>query len=494
MIDERTFREIYLPPFEAAVKEAHVASMMASYNRVNGTWVTENSVLLRDVLKRDLGFDGFVISDSGALHLTVQAANAGTDMEAPWRVVFRPELLTAANATGLIPDAVINEAAYRILYTMFRFGFFDREAYTPGPVDADAGYEVARKLAEESTVLLRNNGILPLSDSLTSIAVIGDRALEHPSGGGSSDVDAAKRDNVLDAITQRAGDSMDVRYDDGGNAAAVAAAADVAIVVVADIRTEGEDRLCLTLDCLGTQDAMINEVAAANPNTIVVMLVGGPVLTPWREQVAAILLPWYPGEAGGAAVANILFGDVNPSGHLAATLMNSADDTATANDPMAYPGLVETATYKEGVFVGYRHYDANAIDVAYPFGFGLSYTEFAFSNLQINGSGSDYEVSVTVKNIGERKGKAVAQLYLGLPSQDGVPQPPKQLKGFGKIELAPGQSGTVSMPLSARDFSYWNSSTQSWDIVLGCHQVMVGDSSRNLPLSDQIVQGEASCS
>jgi beta-glucosidase len=290
-----------------------------------------------------------------------------------------------------------------------------------------------------------------------------------------------------------------VAYDDGSDAAraaALAKASDIAIVVAANYETEGADLNCLTLECpnaYGDQDALIEQVAKANPSTIVVLETGGPVLTPWRDRVKGLLEAWYPGQRGGTAIARVLFGDVNPSGHLPVTFPRAEADEPTAGDPNSYPGVANNQTYKEGVFVGYRWFDAHRLEPAFPFGLGLSYTTFAYRGLGITPTSTGASVSATVTNTGDRAGAAVPQLYVGLPSRRGAAQPPAQLKGFDKITLQPGESARVTFPLDARSLSYWDAASDDWRVARGCARVMVGPSSRDLPLRGVLATGAARC-
>ena len=264
-----------------------------------------------------------------------------------------------------------------------------------------------------------------------------------------------------------------------------------------DYETEGTDRECLTLECPdvhGNQDALIEQVAAANPKTIVVLETGGPVLTPWRDKVGALLEAWYPGEQGGAAIARVLFGDADPDGRLPATFPQQEGDIPTAGDPEKYPGVAETVKYKEGVLVGYRWYDANRIQPAFPFGYGLSYTSFAYRNLSVSSPPGGAGVSFDVTNTGARPGVDVPQLYLALPSPGpGIVQPPKQLKGFRKLTLAPGATQHVTIPVSTRDLSYWSTAAEDWRVAPGCYGVMVGHSSRDISLHGTLAVSGAAC-
>jgi beta-glucosidase len=502
-IHDRTLHEIYMPHFEAAVKQAHSALVMCSYNQVNDEFACENQHLLTDVLRHDWGFRGEIVADYGAAHPNGTAAglNAGDDFEAwpPW--AYTPTQVDAALATGMVSQATLDLRVREILRTLFAYGFFDRPAYRndDGQINQSADAAVAQHIEEAGITLLRNHGALPLrAPRLHSIAVIGKAATTFVTGGGSGNVTPFSFTTPLDAIRARAGRSVNVTYSDGSDAAAAATAArgaDVAVVFANDYETEGSDRQCLTLECpdsSGDQDSLIQQVAAANRKTIVVLETGAPVLTPWRNQVAGLLEAWYPGERGGTAITRVLFGDVDPSGRLPATFPNAEGDTPTAGDPEKYPGVANNVYYKEGVFVGYRWYDARGLSPAFPFGFGLSYTRFRYSGLRLlrprpgqrvpSGAPARLLVSAVVKNVGHRRGIAVPELYLGLPSSSAVPEPPVQLKGFTRISLAPGASKRFRIALDSRAFSYWNSSPAGWQIVPGCYRVLLGSSSRGLPL------------
>ncbi|HEY1594064.1 MAG TPA: glycoside hydrolase family 3 C-terminal domain-containing protein [Thermoleophilaceae bacterium] len=498
VVDERTLREIYLPQFEAAVKDAHVGTVMCSYNRLNGDYACENPHLLHDILERDWGFKGYVIADYGAAHDTPGNLNGGLDFE-PWPgLAYSSEAVDAVLAAGLATPQQVDDHVRRVLRTLFAYGFFDRSAYKDddAQIDKTAHAQTAEQIEQSAITLLENRGALPLRTAgLRSIAVIGKDANAFITGGGSGDVTPFSFVTPLQAIRQRAGSGVRVSYDDGSDAssaAALAKGADVALVFAGDYETEGTDRACLTLECPNTngdQDSMIEQVAAANPNSVVVLETGGPVLTPWRDKVAGLVEAWYPGEQGGTAIAHVLFGDADPGGRLPATFPREEGDIPTAGDPEKYPGVAENVKYKEGVLVGYRWYDANGIAPAFPFGFGLSYTSFGYSGLRVSGSSA----SVTVTNTGSRSGVEVPQLYLGLPSPGpGVVQPPKQLKGFEKLSLAPGESRRVTFAITPRDLSYWDTGAGDWRIAPGCYGVMVGRSSRDIVRRATLAVG-ASC-
>ncbi len=503
VIDERTLREMHLAPFEAAIREADVASFMCAYGFVNGAAACGSHFLLQQVLRDEWGFDGFVVSDYVlAVKDTVLSLNNGTEIEMPLGMFYTPLLLQTAVLTGLVSIDTVDTRVANILRTLFRFGFFDRADFVRNDalIDQAAHATVARETAEQGTVLLRNNGVLPLAaTSLTRIAVFGASAVERPSGGGSSAVTPLQFVSPLDGIAARA-QGVEVVYDAGESAvaaAALAATADVAIVFVADKASEGVDKTCISLDCpalplsvlvpglpeLGAkpQDALIEAVAAANPNSIVVMQVAGPVLTPWRDRLAALLVTWYPGQEAGNAVAHVLFGDTDPGGRLPVSFPDAETDTPTARNPLQYPGLANQAFYSEGVFTGYRWYDAEAIAPVFPFGYGLSYTQFAVEDLQISTRGDAIEASLSVRNTGDRAGWAVPQLYLGLPSTS-VPQPPRALRGFDKRWLRAGESARAQFTLDGQAQSYWDVASGGWRIADGCYAIEAGTSSRELPL------------
>jgi len=506
VVDPRTLHEIYLPQFEAAVKEAHVGSVMCSYNRLNGQYACENQQLLNEILKRDWGFKGFVLADYGAAHNTIASLNNGLDFE-PWPgLAYSPLPVKAALFAGLASLADVDEHIRRILRTLFAYGAMDRPAYVndDAQIDKPLHARVAQEIEEAGITLLKNDGVLPLDPArVRSIALIGSPADTFTTGGGSAAVTPFSYTSPRKAITGRAGPGVHVTYDDGSDSAAAAAAAkaaDVAIVFAADYETEGADRQCLSLECPdvhGDQDGLIAQVAAANPNTIVVLETGAPVLTPWRDRVKGLLEAWYAGEQGGPAIARVLFGDTDPGGRLPATFPRQEADLPTAGDPQKYPGVDESVYYKEGVLVGYRWYDTRDLQPAFPFGFGLSYTTFAYRHLRVRPSSDGSTaatVTVDVTNTGARAGSDVPQLYLGLPEPaPGVVQPPEQLRGFHRIALDSGQTGRVRFPIDARGLSYWNTAAGDWRISPGCYAVMVGHSSRDIVGRATLAVGGASC-
>jgi len=515
VVDERTLREIYLPQFEAAVKDGGVASVMCSYNRLNGPHACESQALLERVLRRAWGFKGFVLADYGASKRVDTALRAGLDYE-PWPFVdldggenLTPDNVAAALAVGRIDQGLVDEAVEHLLRTLFATGFFDRRSYVDDDSRADrAGHRrTAQRIAERATVLLRNEGALPLdTNRVRSLAIIGADADRYVNGGGSSNIQPYRFTGVRQGITARARGRVAVRYDAGTDleqAAQVAGGADAAVVVVADAASEGVDKPCLGLDC-GAQpsdgqavqrDALIERVAAANPRTVVVMQTAGPVLTPWRDRVSAILEAWYPGETAGSAIARVLFGDVDPGGRLPATFPRREADLPTAGDARRYPGVDDVVRYSEGVLVGYRWFDHEKTAPAYPFGHGLSYTHFALRELRVRRlrRGTGARVSITVRNTGRRTGTAVPQLYVGLPGTRGRVQPPRQLKGFQSLTLAPGRTRRVAFTLRERAFSYWSSARDRWQIAPGCYRIAVGRSSRQLDRGARLALHGGSC-
>ena len=488
VIDERTLHEIYDPPFQAAVQQGHAGAVMCAYPKVNGTFSCENPELLTTDLRTDWGLNGFITSDFGATHSTVPSIDAGMNLEMPTGKFFDTALLDAVNS-GQVSVSAIDSLLVQRFAEEIRLGLFDNPPpAAPIPVQADGA--VSRSIAEQGAVLLRNQGsLLPLNPaSLHSIAVIGpDATAAVTGGGGSSHVIPLFTVDPVTGIRNAVGPNTTVNTDPGTNtasAAALAKASDVAIVMVGDTETEGKDRTSLALS--GNQDALVAAVAAANPRTVVVLKSGGPVLMPWAGQVPALLEAWYPGEEDGTVVADLLFGKVDPSGKLPLTFPVNATDVP-ANTPAQYPGVNGVATFSEGVFVGYRHYDAANVTPLFAFGFGLSYTTFAFSRLTVHpGPHGTVTVSANVTNTGHRAGSDVVQLYVGDPSSAAVPEPPNQLQGFQKVALGPGQTRRVTFALDARSFGFWDTASASWRVAGGTYRINVGDSSRNLPLTSAV--------
>ena len=525
LIDERSMRETDLLIFEIGIKQGRPGMVMCAYNLVNGAHACENDYLLNQVLKQEWGFQGFVISDWGATHSTVPSALAGLDQEQPGGQYFSDALKEAVEA-GEVPMSRLNDMVHRILRTEFEIGTIDHPQPTRAPA-VFTGFKIAQRAAEEAMVLLRNeNGLLPLDpNDLTSIAVIGGHAdVGVLSGGGSAQVDPSGGNAVRDpnedptdisltglpkfhpssplAAIRALAPGVDITFDAGtspDSAASVAKNADVAIVFVLQPTSEGGDLQSLTLP--DGQDALVSRVAAANSRTIVVVESGGPALMPWADRVGGILEAWYPGIRGGQAIANLLFGEVNPSAKLAVTFPKSEADLphpklrvppggipspmdAIMNPPPPFP-----VHYDEGLKVGYKWFDAEKIEPLFPFGFGLSYTSYAYSNLQVTG-GATVQVSFTVQNTGRKAGKEIAQVYLSFPEAAG--EPPKRLIGWEKIALDPGESKIVSLTVDPLYLSIFNASADLWEIVPGEYEVKAGPSSATLPLAANVhLQGTA---
>ena len=528
--DSRTIHEIYTPAFEAAVKQGKTGSVMSSYNRINGTYASENGPMLNGILKTEFGFDGFVMSDWGGQHSTVEGALGGGDMEmdlAPGK--YYGDALKQAVQQGKVPQARLDDMVVRILRPMFRLGIFEHPAAAQpeafgANVETPDDVALARKIAEEGTVLLKNDGdTLPITGQGKRIAVIGPTAGQagaeesYNTGGSAHIPEVGPHPHVvspLQGVTQRASADNDVvTYADGNSQAdaiAAASAADVAVVFVGDGETEGQDRpdlklssskFCTLAGCAtvsADQDALIKAVAGANPNTVVVLNTGGPMLMPWLADVRSVLQAWYPGQEDGNAIAALLFGDVNPGGKLVQTFPKQMADLPIKNQSQ-YPGVndskgVPHAAYSEGLKVGYRWYDSQGIEPLFPFGFGLSYTTYKLSGVQVKGvlgAAAGALLGVKATNTGSRAGAEVVQLYVGMPPQTG--EPPKQLKAYRKILLQPGQSKTVTMKLGPRAFSYWSSDAGGWTVAKGCYRLMVGSSSRDIVATKTVSVGGAKC-
>jgi beta-glucosidase len=491
IVDTRTLQEIYLPGFQASVTAGAAASVMCGYSVVNGTYDCEHPYLMNTAMYQQAGFGGFITSDWGATHSTVASANAGMTMEMPGSDYFGSALKTAVN-NGQVTTATIDTLVGRLLTQLFAFGLFDKapSGSTGATVTTAAHVATARQVAEEGTVLLKNTGVLPLSTSTThSIAVIGTDASTgvRTVGGGSAGVNSSGTVTPLTAIQNRvAGTSTTVTYNDGSNtttAATLAQNSDVAIVFANNSASEGSDTG--TIDLGGNANALISAVAAANAKTIVVVHTNSATTMPWIDQVAGVFEGFYGGQQVGNATAGLIFGDVNPSGKLPVTFPKSLADVP-ASTAAQWPGTGGKVQYSEGLNVGYRWYDAKNITPLFPFGAGLSYTTFAFSNLQVGAlTGGTSTVTATVTNTGSRAGTEVAQLYVGAPAATG--EPAHQLKGFQRVTLDPGAAKTVTFTLTAHDLAHWVD--PAWSTTAGAYQILVGDSSRNLPLTGTLTVG-----
>ncbi len=507
IIDLRSLRETDLLAFEIAIKESGVGTVMCAYNRVNGDYCCENDRLLNDILKNAWGFKGWIMSDWWATHSTRKSAVAGLDQEMPTGHNFRKLKLEVEN--GLVPMARLNDMVHRILRTEFSFGIFDNPP-VPRPVNPFTGAEVAQHIAEHGMVLLRNaTNLLPLEASrIKSIAVIGSHADAGVlSGWGSNQVSAPGGNAVpgagrmiwhpsspLKAIQAKAPNAL-VKYDTGidfASAAKLAAASDIAIVFVWQHTNEGGDVANLSLP--ENQDQLVAEVSAANRNTIVVLETGGPVTMPWLSGVNAVLEAWYPGIRGGEALANILFGEVNPSAKLPVTFPKSEADLSHVRIESPPPALKTNTIertppvffdlkYFEGLKVGYKWFDAEKKEPLFPFGFGLSYSTYSYSRLQpLQEDG--LKVAFEVTNSGRRTGIEIAQVYASLPPA--AAEPPKRLVAWDKVELAAGETKVVTMTLDPFYLSIFNVAKNDWELIPGEYTLYVGGSSRNTPLTGAI--------
>jgi beta-glucosidase len=496
IVDNRTLQEIYLPAFQTAIQQSAPAAVMCAYSVVNNIPACQNPALLNTALYQQAGFGGFVTSDWGGAHSTVESANAGLTVEMP-NGYFYADFLQQAVAAGTVSQATLNTMVSRVLTQMFTFGLFDKapSGSTTATVTTPAHAAVALQGAEEGTVMLKNNGLLPLSTSSThSIAVLGvdGGAGVQTIGGGSATVTSSGTVWPLTGLQNRvAGTSTTVQYNDGTNlsqATALAQSSDVAIVFASD-NYGNEEHDSTTIDLPGTQNQLISSVAAVNPHTIVVLDTNSASSMPWLNQVAGVFEAFYPGQEIGTAVAALLFGDVNPSGKLPVTFPQSLADVP-ANTAAQWPGTNGQIQYSEGLDVGYRWYDAKNITPLFPFGFGLSYTSFGFSNIHVGAmSGGNATVTATLTNTGTRAGTDVAQLYVGDPAASG--EPPHQLQGFQRVTLNAGQSQTVTFTVTAHELAYWNTTTNQWTTPAGTYQILVGDSSRNLPVNGNLTVATA---
>jgi len=490
-VDERTLRELYFPAFESIVKREKPLTVMCSYNRINGVWAAENRWLLTGVLREEWGFDGLVMSDWGAIDRMVPALAAGTDLEMPGPQRDSADAIVAAIADGSLDEAVLDAAVSRLRSLSDRVG---PPVAVPEPYDAEAHHDLARAAAVESMVLLRNEGgILPLSPT-ERIAVIGQLArTPRFQGAGSSQVNASRVDSALEhlragaaEVTFEPGYSLDPVGNSGQSllraAVAVASAADVAVLFVGlgeGAESEGYDRT--TLELPADQVALIAAITAVQPRTVVVLTNGGVVsLEPWHDSAAAILETWLLGQGGGAAVASVLLGPEFPTGRLAESIPFRLQDNPSY---LNFPGDGDEVRYAEGVFVGYRYYESAEVPVRYPFGFGLGYTTFGYSDLVVSRDGRD--VAVTVTNTGERRGAEVVQVYVSAPAVP-VRGPVRELRAFDKVWLEPGESRRVNLRLTDRAFSHWDSPSSDWIIERGDYEIQVGPSSHDLLLRETV--------
>jgi beta-glucosidase len=519
IISKRGMQESDLLAFHIAISIANPAAVMCSYNRINGDYACENSYLLRDVLKNDWGFKGFVLSDWGGTHSTEKASAAGLDQEQPMANYFGPKLREAVDA-GRVPLSEIDDHARRVLYAEFLSGIVD-DPLQKGVVDVEKGFEVAQRVEENSIVLLKNRqAVLPIVPSrVHSIAIIGGHAdAGMISGGGSAQVDPPGGNAIMPPgkgttrwqehiwfptsplLALRAKlPHTKIDFDPGtdlDSAAKLGRSSDLAIVFAYQWESEGMDLPNLSLP--DNQDALIEKIAAANPRTIVVLETGSAVTMPWLDKVAGVVEAWYAGSSGHKALANVLVGEVNPSGKLAITFPKSEQDLPHSVIPQPPPHLRGQGSapvnagappsnyavhYDEGAEVGYKWFQAEHKTPLFPFGFGLSYTSFAYSALSVDSAAKT--ARFTVRNTGTRAGTEIAEVYATLPK--GSDETFQRLAGFARITLDPGKSQTVTVSIDPRVLQTYDETAARWNLATGSYQILVGPSSGNTPLTGSLL-------
>ena len=492
-VDERTLREIYLAAFETAIKEAKPDTVMCSYNRINGEFASENHWLLTEVLRDEWGFDGYVMSDWGAVNDRVKGLKAGLELEMPARSGTTDKEIVEAVKNGELDEAVLDRAVERILNIVFKFADNRQE----GKFDKEEDHKLAAKIEAESMVLLKNEGVLPLPTQGKKIAFIGKFA-EAPrfQGGGSSHINSFKITGALEAAKEVAqvtyAQGYDIKEDvidqDMLNQAVeTAKEADVAVIFAGlpdAFESEGYDRSHMRMpEC---QNTLISEIAKVQENVVVVLHNGSPVEMPWADEVKGILEAYLGGQAVGQAEVDVLFGKANPCGKLAETIpYKLADNPSYLN----FPGDGQTVAYNEGVFVGYRYYDTKEMPVRYPFGYGLSYTTFEYSDLQLSADKikdtDTLKVTLKVKNTGDRAGKEIVQLYVA-DKTGAACRPVKELKNFVKVELQPQEEKTVEMELDKRSFAWYNTQIHDWYAASGEYEILAAASSRDIRLKKTV--------
>ncbi|MEZ4884139.1 MAG: glycoside hydrolase family 3 C-terminal domain-containing protein [Chitinophagales bacterium] len=498
-VDERTLREIYLRGFEIAVKEAQPTTLMCAYNRINGIFAAEHRYLLHEILKEEWGFEGFVMSDWGAVHDRVEGIKAGLQLEMPGNDGINDKLIVEAVQNGTLKEERLNEVVSDLLGIILKLAEQKKTGLT---FNAEEHHTLAQKAAAESIVLLKNeDNILPISSKrFKSFAVIGDFA-EYPryQGNGSSRVNPTKVDIPFQEIYRNLVTGMDLSFCNGStnddyldnelleDAQQAAQLADVAIIFAGlpnSYETEGYDRQHIDIPPSHVQ--LIEAVAAVQPNTVVVLQNGSAIAMPWANQVKGILESWLGGQGGGAAIADVLFGRVNPSGKLTETFPQKLEDTPAF---LNFPGENRQVNYGEGRFVGYRYYDKKQVTPLFPFGFGLSYTSFEYQKMELSHelmTNEDIlEVSVTVKNTGNRAGQEIIQLYVS--SNGNFPNAPlKELKAFAKVALEVGEEKRVTMTLNWRDFAFYDTSYKQWVTISNSFNILVGSSSQDIHLQETL--------
>ncbi len=512
IVDERTLREIYLAGFEGAVRQSQPWTVMCAYNKVNGDYCSENKTLLTDILKDEWGHEGFVMSDWGAVNDRAAGLAAGLELEMPASTGSGDRKIVEAVKNGKLPETVLDQAVERLLKVIFKVADNQKEnaAY-----DKESHHRLARQVASECAILLKNeDNILPLKKAGT-IAVLGAFA-KHPryQGGGSSHVNPTKVDNAIEEIIKAAGEGAKILYAEGykvdgdngvftnsglssvsdsadqimiNEAKNAASKADVAVIFAGlpeSYESEGFDRKHLKIP--EGHRLLIEAVSEVQKNTVVVLSNGSPIEMPWLDKVRGVLELYLGGQAFGGAVADLLFGNVNPSGKLAETFPKKLNDNPSY---INFPGDAEKVEYREGLFVGYRYYDAAGVDPLFPFGHGLSYTCFEYTGIATDKKtmldNETVMVNVKVKNTGKMAGKEIIQLYVR-DMESSVIRPWKELKGFEKVELEPGEEKTVTFALGKRAFAYYNTCLKDWYVESGDFEILAGGSSKEIALREMI--------
>ncbi|MBK6964778.1 MAG: glycoside hydrolase family 3 C-terminal domain-containing protein [Bacteroidales bacterium] len=520
IVSERALREIYLPAFKASVEKAGVNAVMGSYNKVNGQYSTHHQHLINQVLKQEFGFDGIVISDWSAVKDTREALLYGTDIEMGTDIVqlpnpdydafFLADSALAMVKRGEVDEKVVDEKIRRILRVMLKTSMSGTKS--PGQFNTAEHQQTALKVAEEGIVLLKNENLLPFKpNQFKTILVVGNNAVyKQALGGGSSQVKALYEITALEGLKKYAGPNTKVLFAEGyiptndlsydiklaDEAVLAAGKADAVIFVGGWIHNydqtvwdgtafdmEGKDKTNLKL--IYGQEELINRIAKANPKTTVVLMGGSNVeMKNWMKNVPAILQAWYPGMEGGNALAKIIFGETNPSGKLPMTFANTHNEYPS-HAVGEFPGKDLRVSYAEGIYVGYRYFDKQNLEPVYPFGYGLSYTGFSFSNLKLTQKSGQVVVECTVTNTGKMAGAEVAQLYVA-PLNPLVDRPVKELKGFEKVYLKPGESAGIKLVLENEAFGYFDEKSHQWKTDTGTYEIQMGNSSRNILLKESI--------
>ncbi|MCF1192193.1 glycoside hydrolase family 3 C-terminal domain-containing protein [Mangrovimonas sp. AS39] len=527
-IDERTLREIYLPAFKAAVEEAHAYSFMGAYNKFRGDYLCENDYMLNQVLRDEWGFEGIVISDWAAVHDTKKALESGTDIEMgtpkPFNEFYFADALIQAVKDGKIDEKQVDKSVKRILRMMYTLKSVDDKGRAKGSISTEAHFQDAYAIAAESVVLLKNeNNLLPLkTEGVKSIAVIGNNAKKKNAlGGFGAGVKTKREVTPLEGLQNRLPEDITINYAEGylerysnnekaklgditlngpvtineldpkmlEEALEAAKNSDMAIVFAGsnrDYETEASDRATLALPF--GQEELIEKVLAVNPNTIVVFIAGAPFdIKKVADQSKAVIWSWFNGSEGGNALADVILGTVNPSGKLPWTMPVKLEDSP-AHATNSFPGD-QTVSYDEGILVGYRWFDTKNVEPLYPFGYGLSYTNFSLSNLKTDksdyGLNDTITVEVSVENTGEVSGKEVVQVYVSKPESK-VERAAQELKGFSKVEVAAGSTKTTTVEIPVKELAFYNVDTKSWEVEKGAYSIQVGNSSRNILSKVQI--------